>query len=172
MREDVLRDRFPSLGASHFQITSPATGDYTCIGYAAGDVERVWLPDPWPEGLYYWPGGAPREHTVAAWTRAFESIGYLPWDNGELELDVDKVALYADASGAPQHVARQLPNGRWTSKVGKMEDIEHELDGLEGESYGRVVLVLGRRTNEADGDRPVGGTRKREWRSSGRATPF
>jgi hypothetical protein len=147
MREDVLRGKFPSLEASHFRITSPATGDYTCIGYAAGDVDRVWKPDPWPDGLYYWPVEAPREDTIMGWTRVFESRGYRAVESRELEPGAEKVALYADARGKPQHVARQLPNGRWTSKVGTMEDIEHELEGLEGESYGRVVLVLDRRTD-------------------------
>jgi hypothetical protein len=149
VREDVLRGKFPSLGASHFRITSPPTGIYTCIAYAAGDVDRVWLPDPWPDGLYYWPEGVPREHTIGAWAGVFESIGYRPWEDGGVESGIEKVAVYADAKG-PQHVARQLPNGRWTSKVGKMEDIEHELHGLEGEAYGTVVLVLGRRMVVAD----------------------
>lgn len=143
MSEDLLRSKFPSLRTSHFRMTSPATGDYTCIGYAAGDVDRVWLPDPWPDGVFYWPEGVPREHTIATWTRVFESIGYRPWENAAAEPGIEKVALYADAKG-PQHVARQLPNGRWTSKLGKLEDIEHELHGLEGASYGEVVLVLGR----------------------------
>ncbi|HEX8360526.1 MAG TPA: hypothetical protein VF613_10475 [Longimicrobium sp.] len=144
MSEDALRSKFPSLGDTRFRVTSPATGEYTCIGYAAGDADRVWLPDPWPEGVYYWPEGVPREHTIGAWTRVFESIGYRPCENRELERDIEKVAVYADARG-PQHVARQLPNGRWTSKVGTMEDIEHELYGLEGASYGEVMLVLGRK---------------------------
>ena len=148
MREDVLRKKFPALAASYFRVTSPATGDYTCIAYAAGDVNRVWKPDPWPDGLYYWPAGVPREDTVTGWARAFESLGYRAGTNLELERGVEKVAVYADARGKPQHVARQLPNGRWTSKVGTMEDIEHELEGLEGELYGHVVLLLGRRAAE------------------------
>jgi len=149
MREDVLRSKFPSLGASYLRVTSPATGDYTCIGYAAGDVDRVWKPDPWPDGLYYWPRGAPREDTMTGWTRVFELLGYRAGESRDFESGVEKVALYADLSGKPQHVARQLPNGRWTSKIGTMEDVEHELDGLEGESYGRVVLVLERRSDES-----------------------
>jgi hypothetical protein len=77
----------------------------------------------------------------------FESLGYHAGGSWEVEPGIEKVAVYADALGKPQHAARQLPNGRWTSKVGTMEDIEHEMEGLEGESYGRVVLVLERRTD-------------------------
>lgn len=144
MSEEALRGKFPALEASRFRITSPATWSYTCIGYAAGDTDRVWLPDPWPEGLFYWPSGVPREHTVDAWIQVFGSCGYQVCESRESEPGVEKVAIYADADGSPQHVARQLPTGRWTSKLGKLEDMEHELDGLEGESYGRVVRVLAR----------------------------
>lgn len=144
MSEEWLRRKFPPLEGSHFRITSPATGSYTCIGYAAGDVNRVWLPTPWPEGMYYWPGGAPREDTTAAWTSAFESLGYRVCESRQFEPGLEKVAIYEDSGGVPQHVARQLATGLWTSKMGTMEDIEHELDGLEGSSYGRVVRVLAR----------------------------
>jgi hypothetical protein len=37
-----------------------------------------------------------------------------------------------------------LANGRWTNKLGKAEDIEHELRDLEGDFYGTVVLVMQR----------------------------
>ncbi len=43
------------------------------------------------------------------------------------------------------HVARQLKEGMWTSKLGPDEDIEHNtLDALEGELYGAVTQVLKR----------------------------
>lgn len=144
MSDESLRGKFPSLATSPFQITSPATGSYTCIGYAAGDASRIWLPDPWPEGAFYWPEGAPREPTLSGWAGAFAALGYHECESRELESGFEKIAIYADARGDPQHVARQLATGRWTSKVGKMEDIEHELEGLEGEAYGSVVLVLRR----------------------------
>jgi len=47
-------------------------------------------------------------------------------------------------AGAPTHAARQLPSGRWSSKLGPMEDIEHELQDVTGSVYGSVVLVLKR----------------------------
>jgi hypothetical protein len=41
------------------------------------------------------------------------------------------------------HAARQLDNGKWTSKLGQLEDIEHEsLEALSGAVYGSVVQVL------------------------------
>jgi hypothetical protein len=48
-----------------------------------------------------------------------------------------------------QHIiARQLSNGKWTSKLGQDEDIEHEnLEGLVGEIYGSVVCIMKKTIN-------------------------
>lgn len=43
--------------------------------------------------------------------------------------------------GIPSHAARQLPNGRWTSKCGQAEDIEHDLRDLEGRLYGKGCVL-------------------------------
>ena len=43
------------------------------------------------------------------------------------------------------HVALQLPTGRWTSKLGGLEDIEHDtLKALEGIDYGEPVRFMKR----------------------------
>ena len=60
-----------------------------------------------------------------------------------IEPEVEKVALYARA-GEPTHAARQLSSGRWTSKLGPEEDLEHSLEGLAGPAYGVVVQILKR----------------------------
>ena len=70
-------------------------------------------------------------------------MGYEPCERGDLEPGFEKVAIFADDEG-PTHAARQLDNGRWTSKLGSMEDIEHALEGLAGSEYGRVVRYLRR----------------------------
>jgi len=44
----------------------------------------------------------------------------------------------------PTHAARQLENGRWTSKLGELEDIEHDLHHLASGAYGAVVQILKR----------------------------
>jgi len=56
----------------------------------------------------------------------------VPCDSAEVEPQFQKLAIYArddgqHDGGQPTHVARQFPNGRWTSKIGELEDIEHEL---------------------------------------------
>jgi hypothetical protein len=70
-------------------------------------------------------------------------LGFERCDDADWEPGVEKLAIFADASG-PTHVARQLPNGMWTSKMGKMEDIEHTLEGLSGGKYGYVQVILRR----------------------------
>jgi hypothetical protein len=61
------------------------------------------------------------------------------------------VALFADAQGVLLHAARQLPGGRWTSKLGALEDIEHALQDLVGTEYGSVVQVMKRPVSEGAG---------------------
>ena len=46
--------------------------------------------------------------------------------------------------GLPNHAARQLGSGMWTSKIGALADIQHKLQGLTGERYGKVGQVLRR----------------------------
>jgi hypothetical protein len=75
----------------------------------------------------------------------YQTLGSIVCERGEREPDVEKLAIYATSDGRPRHVARQLPNGRWTSKLGRLEDIEHELEGLSGELYGTVQKFMQRR---------------------------
>jgi len=70
-------------------------------------------------------------------------MSYNPCESRELESGYRKIALYADTAGKPTHVARQLANGEWTSKIGKNEDIVHAtLDQLEGDQYGHIVRIF------------------------------
>lgn len=63
----------------------------------------------------------------------FLAAGYELCGDGSLEDRYEKIAIYAK-DGEPTHAARQLGDGRWTSKLGKYEDIEHDsLDALYGE---------------------------------------
>jgi hypothetical protein len=52
--------------------------------------------------------------------------------------------LFANDQSIPLHAARQQNNGRWISKLGEQEDIDHALHDLEGEMYGKVVLIMRR----------------------------
>lgn len=140
MREDELKSRFPALHDEGFRITSPRTNTYNCLAWAGGDDAQKWNPDPW--GLFYWPGEL-REDTLEGWIRAFGQLGYQACADGTLEDGFEKIAIYGSESG-PQHVARQLATGLWTSKLGNSEDIEHAVMGLSGDAYGEVLTYLRR----------------------------
>jgi hypothetical protein len=86
----------------------------------------------------------PRAVTLEAFRQAFATLGYAVCAGEELEPGFEKIALFAGNRGAPTHAARQLSEGRWISKLGKKEDIEHALHDLEGELYGTVVLLMKR----------------------------
>ena len=141
MVDAQLERMFPNLAQSGYRVTSPATRYYNCIAWAADDTEDWW----WPAPNAYWPVAAPYEESLDAFVQAFRTLGYELCDNGDLEAECEKIALYADTSGKPKHAARQLVSGKWTSKVGRGVDIEHNtLEALSGDLYGDVVLFLKR----------------------------
>jgi hypothetical protein len=71
-------------------------------------------------------------------------LGFTPGATQELEQGVDKIALFVNPAGKPAHAARQLLSGRWKSKLGQGEDIEHDLHDLSGPIYGIIAHVLKR----------------------------
>jgi hypothetical protein len=140
---NVIETLFPKLQVNGYHITSPETEVYNCVAWAAGAQNKWW----WPFGdpiLTDWPAGAPKQETVPAFQAMLADLGFVPCDSTELEIGYKKVAIFADADQSPMHVARQLPSGAWTSKLGRLEDIEHTLADLEGTEYGTVVLVMRR----------------------------
>jgi hypothetical protein len=141
---EPIEARFPGLRNSAFRVTSPATRDYNCIAWAAGDTTHWWWPDIDTENdAIYWPAGVVLEETLDAFMAAFATLGYAPASGEEAEPGFEKVALFANGA-VPTHAARQLASGRWTSKLGLREDIEHDLHAVSGDPYGSVVLLLKR----------------------------
>lgn len=141
-----LRLPFPRLTPSNHAVTSPVAAEYNCIALATGDHDHWWWPDP--SGVSYWPHSVPREESIEAFQQAFASLGYEPCDSAIPEPGFEKVAIYASQC-LPTHAARQTRDGRWTSKLGELEDIEHDtLELLTGGAYGHVAAVLRRPTSE------------------------
>ena len=135
-----LEAEWPGLSGTEYVVTSPEDATYNCIAYAAGDDQRWWQPG---DG-YYWPRNARREYTRDGWIDAFAQLGFQFRPPDDVDPDADLVAIYTDRNGIPTHVARRLPDGLWTSKLGRLEDITHELSGLEGDLYGSVAVFLSR----------------------------
>lgn len=151
--DEIIRlQGYPNL--RDYTITSERTDEYNCFAWALGCTSR-WVepnPDFWLEQHpgYYWPEGLSTELTVSTLIDLFRIESYEVCADGEVEAGFEKIAIYAFDDDDPTHAARQLENGRWTSKLGNWEDIEHatpeELSsGLDSQrGYGSVVQFMKR----------------------------
>jgi hypothetical protein len=94
-------------------------------------------------GLYYWPSGVTRQYSLEAYRSAYEALGYTETTGEDLEPEYQKIALFTKY-GVPTHASRQLESGFWTSKLGRDVDMKHRLQGVCGNQYGEVALILRR----------------------------
>jgi hypothetical protein len=149
--QDIIDDAdvaqfFPKL-VGNYRKTSPATLRYNCLAWALR-IDWLWFQHEARTAGYYWPPGIEREWSISSIRKILEVHGYAEEaGNAEVESGYEKVAFYVDRSNEPTHFARQLENGKWTSKLGDLVDIEHDdLECLEGdEQYGSVLCILKRR---------------------------
>ena len=131
---------FPHLKSEGFRITSPDIEAYNCFAWAAGEANRMWMPT----GALYWPPGVPLNRLVATVTQVYATLGFEPAADARLVPGLEKLALFTKGSTV-EHVARQLPSGKWTSKLGyDGHDIEHTLKGLTSAFYGAPTHFLAR----------------------------
>ena len=96
----------------------------------------------------FWPASPPVEDFgIGVLERAFMELGFVDCSlDDALEPGYEKVALYG--SGAfYTHAAKQLPTGKWTSKLGRDVDIEHDSpENVAGGVYAEVVQIMRRST--------------------------
>ncbi len=146
---DSIKRLFPSLKYDEdFQVTSKATPAYNCIAWAMQYNDR-WM---WPhsqataglDGVYYWPDGVDKCEDVNAFVKAFQQKGYEICDNGNFEDGYRKIALYVKpGTTICTHAARQLRSGKWTSKLGNQEDIQHGTAlTIQGRVYGNLYCYM------------------------------
>jgi hypothetical protein len=135
---------FPLL--TNFVVASQPTIEYNCLAWAMRDTNHFW--DPHMD--YYWPNEESRGYTVNALIETLTLLGFELCEDGVLIDDFEKLAIYSNSSGLWTHVARQLPDGRWASKLGRLDDIEHEtlhetleeVTGAPGSDYGTVAAFM------------------------------
>jgi hypothetical protein len=134
-----LRRIFPRLFGGQYQVISHKTRRYNCTAWAAEHNDGWWEASE--DGV--WPADVLDDGTVAAAICLFESLGYTRTDDSAWEPGFKKVAIYKSEGGYFTHAARQLPDGRWTSKLGKGQDIEHDtLASLTGSLYGTIAQIM------------------------------
>jgi hypothetical protein len=137
----LSRHDFRRLTESNHRLTSAADPDYNCIAWAVGDTEHWWQP-----GLY-WPIAAPHDDFgIAVLEQALHTLRFEDCGTNDLaEVGFEKVAVYGNTLFYA-HAAKQASSGKWSSKLGKAEDIEHDSpDAVAGGVYGEVVEILRRR---------------------------
>jgi hypothetical protein len=135
---------FPNLHAGNHHDTSPASDRYNCLAWAAGRDDQWWEP----AGTDYWPANVPRDYKLTSLVLAYESVGYAICADGAQESGVEKIALYADGEEY-RHAALQLETGKWTSKMGAFEDIEHDApEDVAGPCNGQVAVFMKRERSQ------------------------
>jgi hypothetical protein len=118
-----LYDRFPRLVNEAHEITSqPAS--YNCVAWVEG------LTDRYIDPILDWPLEVPRPQSeqdddLGCYEALFRHFGYEMCADASLEDGYIKIALYAH-EGSFEHVAKQMPSGKWTSKAGFLHDLNHD----------------------------------------------
>ena len=129
---------FPRLTPGNYRVTSPPSPDYNCIAWAAGDTGRWWEPG------VYWPATTPPgDYGTGVLTLAFQARLRIMCGRGT------GAGIRQGGSVLRRRVLharrRQLPDGKWTSKLGGGEDIQHDApEDLSGGAYGEVVQFMRR----------------------------
>jgi hypothetical protein len=140
---EVIEAAFPGLRGTDWRESSQAEDCYNCIAWAADVTSQWWWPSD-GSGKTFWPETVPNAVTLVTFRAAFATLGYAVCNDETLEVGFEKVAIFTNEQGIPTHAARQLDNGHWTSKLGRLEDIEHLLRAIEGIVYGSVALLMRR----------------------------
>lgn len=135
---ELVKSKFPDIEEQYLKVTSPRTWIYNCIAYAADDETKWWWPGL---NLSYWPEGVPANETIDAFVKAYNTKGYEVCEDGRLESGYKKIVIFTK-NNIPTHAAKQLASGLWASKLGPAFDIIHDLDGMEGDEYGKATQFM------------------------------
>jgi hypothetical protein len=143
MRSERIENIAPRLANEPYEITSVETDAYKLHPPLLSIVKRP--SGHTPKYGCYWPPGILRNNNRGTVAKIFEIHGYRQCESSGVEPGFEKIALYEHREYGIEHVSRQLETGRWTSKIGEWEDIEHEsAKSLEGDEYGSVIGYMKR----------------------------
>ena len=121
-----VSERFPTLARDGYQITSPRDRHYNCVAWALRDRSNWW--EPALDGAY-WPRDVSDDELedgdLPEYERVFRALGFERCADGNLVAGFEKIAVYANNDDFA-HVAYQRPDGSWSSKLGKLNDIRHD----------------------------------------------
>lgn len=155
IRKPSFERWWPALARTGYvAYEGSATTAYNCFAWAVGRTDIFLAPDPppWPGVVAYWPAGIPRDRSLEAFVECFATFDFALGERDHSGREFERIVLYGKAD-EPRHAARQLADGRWSSKLGHLEIIEHELNAFEGATaefadFGPVLAFLERARDE------------------------
>jgi hypothetical protein len=132
---------YPYLKGNYTK-TSDETILYNCVAYVLGEYDKIYSSYE-EEGI--WIDGLEKTHTPKNYADFFKKIkGFEICKNADFDDKYEKIAIYG-LEDEFLHVAIQLQNGKWSSKIGEYEDIEHNsLKAVGGGRYGYPIIFMQR----------------------------
>jgi hypothetical protein len=129
---------FPQLGGNDFTFESPKDEDYNCV---------AWIQETRDDWIQFKDANGNLDVNLNRYVEYFKELSYEISDDKILQDGIVKIAIYYDkATNEFKHVARQLSDGRWASKLGDWEDIIHlSPEVLLGKTYGNSLLLMQRK---------------------------
>lgn len=137
----LFANDYPHLKDNYIQ-TSDETIEYNCISFVLDDYENIY--SSWgEEGL--WIDGLERTHTPGNYAEFFRiKGGFEICLNSDLEESIEKIAIFGEENEF-LHVAIQIQDGKWKSKMGEFEDIQHNtLKAVSGKRCGFPLIYMAR----------------------------
>jgi hypothetical protein len=143
LNEEIKLGYYPNLmEGKNFEFTSLRTDmpefysdgeSYNCVAWALGEIE--WLE--MSRFIKKFNLKPPYNESAYGYAKVFEEYyGFEFCDNGEFEAGYEKIVLY-EKEGSFQHIALLKENGKWTTKFGDFEDVEHNaIEDIAYEGYG------------------------------------
>lgn len=120
----------------NFIFTSKQTWDYNCVMWS------LHRDDYWKDFFYTEDGYISIDQSIKPYVEFFKENGFSICETNVVEEGFEKICIYSK-NGIFSHVSRQLKDGRWASKMGNYEDIEHlSVFDVNGEGYGAPEVYM------------------------------
>src|SRR5258708_33073688 len=103
----------PGLQQTNWEEKSPEDYHYNCIAFAVAETHshKWWEPSGYL--IHYWPPGVAPDYSLDSYTDVYRLHGYTVCDTEDAEEGYEKVAIFVDSLGIPNHAARQTRSGTW-----------------------------------------------------------
>jgi len=134
---------WPNLTDDQFEYKSDVDPKYNCVAWVLGITNRFIDPD----SELTWPVELEKNYSIETYVSYFKKQGFRICSDDKYDDNIIKIALYADEHGDFAHVAIQVNEKIWWSKMGRLDDIQHKtLNSLAATKqcgdYGNVYAYM------------------------------